>query len=70
MQERVRCPYCVLDEEFRPMVAHVDGTHICSRCGHTTRPGEAAYQCRCLRCVKIARPYTFTNRPPDYRRNA
>lgn len=53
MGKTVRCPYCVLDHEFRPMVAHLDGRYICNRCGHTTRPDDATYQCRCPRCVKL-----------------
>ena len=36
MERAVRCPYCVLGFEFRRMVAHVDGRHICNKCGHTT----------------------------------
>ena len=52
MGKTVRCPYCVLGDAFRPMVAHVDGRHICSRCGHTTRPGDTTYECHCPRCVK------------------
>jgi len=53
MEKTARCPYCVLDNEFRPMVAHVDGRCICNRCGHTTRPGDSAYECRCPKCVKL-----------------
>jgi DNA-directed RNA polymerase subunit RPC12/RpoP len=53
MGTTVQCPYCVLGNEFRPMVAHVDGRYICNRCGHTTRPGDATYECHCPRCVKL-----------------
>jgi len=56
MGTTVRCPYCVLDYEFRPMVAHVDGRYICNRCGHTARPGDAIYECRCPKCLKLAFP--------------
>jgi hypothetical protein len=24
----VRCPYCVLDDDFRPMLAHLDGATL------------------------------------------
>jgi len=53
MKDIVRCPYCVSGLEFRTMVAHVDGRYICDKCGHTARPGDAAYQCRCLRCLRL-----------------
>ncbi len=53
MGKTVRCPYCVLGQEFRPMVAHVDGRYICNRCGHTTRPGDERYECHCPRCAKL-----------------
>jgi len=53
METTVRCAYCVSGDDFRPMVAHVDGRYICNRCGHTTRPGDATYECHCLRCVKL-----------------
>jgi hypothetical protein len=33
MSDIIRCPYCVLGFEFRPMIAHVDGGYICNRCG-------------------------------------
>ncbi len=50
MTGTVRCPYCVTGVEFRPMVAHVDGRHICNKCGHTTRPSDAQYECHCPNC--------------------
>jgi DNA-directed RNA polymerase subunit RPC12/RpoP len=53
MSKTVRCPYCVLGQEFRPMVMHVDGRYICSRCGHTARPGDTTYECHCQKCVKL-----------------
>ena len=55
MDEVVRCPYCVSGEEFKPMVSYVDGTFICARCGHTTRPKDEKYECRCSRCVELQR---------------
>ena len=49
----VRCPYCISDHEFRPMVTHVDGRCICSQCGHISRPGDKTYECHCPRCMKL-----------------
>jgi hypothetical protein len=53
MGKTVRCPYCVLGHEFRPMVAHVDGRYICNRCGHITCLGDAKYDCHCPQCLKL-----------------
>ena len=53
MKDSVRCPFCVLGLEFRPMIAHVDGRYICNKCGHTTQPGDRGYQCHCPNCRKL-----------------
>jgi hypothetical protein len=50
IEPTVRCPYCILANESRPMVIHVDGTLICGRCGHTARPIDKRYECRCSKC--------------------
>jgi len=31
VETRVRCPYCVWQNEFRPMVRHLDGAFICTQ---------------------------------------
>jgi DNA-directed RNA polymerase subunit RPC12/RpoP len=49
MKDAVRCPFCVLGGEFRPMVSDVDG-YICNNCGHTTHPTESEYKCHCPNC--------------------
>jgi ribosomal protein S27AE len=54
MTDTVRCPYCALGLEFRPMIAHLDGRYICDKCGHTTRPEDRKYQCRCAKCSELA----------------
>lgn len=54
MRDTVRCPYCVLGLEFLPMVAHVDGRYICGKCGHIAYPDDAAYVCRCPKCLELA----------------
>ncbi len=53
MKGIVRCPYCIFGPEFRPMVAHVDGRYICNKCGHTTHPKDAKYECHCPKCAKL-----------------
>lgn len=55
METLIRCPYCVSGIEFRPMVGHAEGTFICNRCGHTTRPRDHNYQCGCFRCAELQR---------------
>jgi ribosomal protein S27AE len=54
MRDTVRCPFCVLGFECFPMVAHVDGRYICGKCGHTAYPDDAAYLCRCSKCLELA----------------
>jgi hypothetical protein len=56
-QNVVRCPYCVLSSEFRPMVAHVDGRFICNKCGHITRAGDTNYKCNCPNCQNLRSGY-------------
>ncbi len=53
MEGKVRCPYCVSGIEFHPMVPHLDGRHICNRCGHTAHLNDAEYECRCANCDKL-----------------
>jgi DNA-directed RNA polymerase subunit RPC12/RpoP len=35
------------------MIRHIDGKYICSNCGHTARPGEKHYVCRCGNCLEL-----------------
>ena len=53
MECAARCPYCVSGFEFRRMVSHVDGRHICNKCGHTTHLSDVEYECRCPNCLKL-----------------
>ena len=46
----VRCPYCVLGDEFRQMIRHVDGRFICNKCGHIIRPDDSSFVCPCHKC--------------------
>ena len=50
----VRCPYCVSGDQFRPMIAHVDGRFICNKCGHVTRPGDIRFNCSCQNCEDLS----------------
>ena len=53
MKNTIRCPYCVFNQQIHSIVAHVDGRHICDRCGHTTNPSDPRYTCRCLSCSDV-----------------
>jgi hypothetical protein len=49
----VRCPYCVLGGQFRPLVPHLDGTFICENCGHVSLPDRRSFKCSCYRCQEL-----------------
>jgi hypothetical protein len=52
-QEVVRCPYCVLGVQFRPMAPHLDGRFICESCGHTSLADGTSIKCSCERCEEL-----------------
>jgi hypothetical protein len=45
----VRCPYCVLADDFRPMLER-PGWFICQQCGHTILRHDPDFKCRCQNC--------------------
>jgi len=53
--EIVRCPYCVLGSEFRPMSPRSDGFFVCGICGHTATPVDSYAKCLCPRCRRMNR---------------
>jgi hypothetical protein len=50
---KVRCPYCVDHNDFRPMVVMPGDRHICRKCGHIVSPSEASFVCGCMKCVRV-----------------
>lgn len=54
-QEIVRCPYCVLDSEFRPMLHKSKKTFVCLSCGHTAWAEGLSSKCPCSRCRRVNR---------------
>jgi len=50
----VRCPYCVLEDEFRPMLPMTQGKYGCASCGHLAAPGDGAFHCLCVRCAPMS----------------
>ena len=54
MTERVlRCPYCVVGNEFMPMIALADGAFVCAKCGRLEIPGKDDLKCHCSRCYRV-----------------
>jgi DNA-directed RNA polymerase subunit RPC12/RpoP len=52
MAERiVRCPYCILADDFRPMNSTPEGWFVCIKCGHSANPVQPDYKCHCQHCV-------------------
>jgi hypothetical protein len=51
--EIVRCPYCVLADEFRPMLRVRGGWFFCEKCGHAVVPGNIEFRCHCQKCVEL-----------------
>ena len=54
-QEIIRCPYCVLGGEFRPMFRRTEKRFVCICCGHTATAGLSHSKCSCLRCREMTR---------------
>jgi hypothetical protein len=53
--EIVRCPYCVLGGEFRPMVQQSEEWFVCLGCVHMATPGNPHRKCPCARCNEVKR---------------
>ncbi len=54
-EEIVRCPYCVLDDHFRPMLHRPEGSFVCQKCGHTAIPEKPEFRCLCRKCGELNR---------------
>ena len=54
-EEIVRCPYCVLDDHFRPILSKPEGWFICSKGGHTAIPEKPEFRCFCRKCGELKR---------------
>lgn len=51
----VRCPYCVLGDNLRPMLPKAEGLFVCQRCGHIKQPADPDFRCFCQKCVELYR---------------
>jgi hypothetical protein len=52
----VRCPYCVLVDDFQPMRLVAGDLYICDMCGHMNRPEHVKFECPCVRCENTRKP--------------
>jgi hypothetical protein len=48
--EIVRCPYCVLGDDFRPMLQR-PSWFVCEQCFHVVIPDDPDFKCSCRRCT-------------------
>ena len=53
--EIVRCPYCVLGDNFKQMLSRPAGWFLCKKCGHTVKPGDPDFKCSCRKCMEMNR---------------
>jgi len=56
-EEIVRCPYCVMGSEFRPMLQQATRKKYfaCASCGHMATPEDPYLKCPCSRCHEVSR---------------
>ena len=55
IHEILRCPYCVLANDLRPMLPRAEGWYICTKCGHTVNPNDPNFHCPCDKCEGLNR---------------
>jgi hypothetical protein len=53
-EQIVRCPYCILDDQFRLMLQR-PAWYVCERCGHTVIPDDPEFKCSCRKCLELHR---------------
>jgi len=76
-QEIVRCPYCVLGNEFRPMFRSTTCSttrrakkFLCVSCGHTASPNAPYSRCACPKCQEMIRLASLCRSAEELRRGA
>jgi hypothetical protein len=50
LSRSIRCPYCRIGDEFRPMLNRVEGWLRCESCGHDAMPLDPEFRCACSNC--------------------
>ena len=67
--EIVRCPYCVMGSEFRPMLRRPRTKGFsCVSCGHVAMPDDPYLKCHCPRCRDMNRIASRCRTSADLRR--
>jgi len=51
----IRCPYCVLGDDFRRMLSKTGGWFVCQKCGHTVMTEKPDFKCFCRKCGELKR---------------
>jgi len=46
----LRCAYCRLGNEFRPLIIRAEGWLQCECCGHNAMPLDLEFKCKCASC--------------------
>jgi hypothetical protein len=46
-EQIVRCPYCGLGDDFRPMLPRPGGWFVCLNCIHIAFPEKPEFKCFC-----------------------
>ena len=46
----LRCAYCRLGNEFRPLIIRAEGWLQCESCGHNAMPLDPEFKCKCASC--------------------
>ena len=54
----IRCPYCRVENEFRPMRMRAEGWSQCESCGHNEMPLDPEFRCVCSKC-DVSQSHTF-----------
>jgi len=60
--DNVRCPYCVLGNEFMPMQWD-DCRFVCVKCGHIVNSVDKDFVCRCRKCQELDRHSKYGTLP-------
>ena len=64
-QDTVRCPYCVMGGDFRPMFRG-EQSFVCIGCGHVTAPEDPHVRCVCRRCTQMNRVASRISHGPTH----
>ncbi len=54
VEQIIRCPYCVLGDQLRPMLQWPTW-FICEQCGHVAVPEDPDFKCPCGKCLRLNR---------------